>query len=313
VAAVDPTACPKAQWGTGFCGVTSVASKSNGNYSNCDPNNKTGTCYCTSGSTLCTMAACTTSSTSTLTGAISQSPGYALTGNTNGLAQDFDTDSAPSGIPTGCSQGATSGNPLRQVLAYIPASDRFGNAVTQPTGQVFKDNWVFYANNECNPTGTCAYLGGLWSTYYPEAQPLKATSNPYSNFFPATDPGTGKSNSASNEWRFDQPTTIGAAGMNSAVSQANTIRNDTTYNITINSIFLLGDGTDPVDKYFLPTISNLQDIPALPLYEPTGTQSVTNPLYNSNQKSGVFDAADNPAELEQLFQQIASSLLRLNQ
>ena len=267
--------------------------------------------YCTSSSTLCAMAACTASSTSTMTGAISQDPGYALTGNTNGLAKDFDTDATPSGIPAGCTQSATSNNPLRQVLAYIPAQDRFGNAVTQPTGQVFKDNWVFPVNNECNPQGTCANLGGLWSTYYPNPP---NTLPPNNNFFPATgDPATGKVNAASGQWRFDQPTTIGAAGMNAAVSQANTIRTDTTYNIMINSIFLLGDGGDPVDKYFLPTLSNLQNIPALPLYEPTGTQSVANPLYNANQKSGDFYAANNPAGLEQMFEQIASSLLRLNQ
>jgi Flp pilus assembly protein TadG len=285
---VDSTVCPNdgKHYGKGYCG------DSNG--------------YCTSNSTLCAMKTCTTSSTSTLTGAISQSPNYKTAGDTNGLAKDFDTDPSPSGIPSGCSQSATSNNPLRQVLAYIPSTDRFGNTVTQPVGQVFKDNWVFPVNNECNPTGTCADLGGLWSTYFP-------SGTPNSNFFPASDPATGTSNNASGQWRLDQPTTIGAAGMNAAVSQANTIRSDTTYNISINSIFLLGDGTDPVDKYFLPVISNQQNIPALPVYEPTGTSAVSNPYYNSAQKVGQFDAADNPAELEQLFEQIASSLLRLNQ
>lgn len=290
--AVDPTVCPNdgKHYGKGYCG------------------DSTG--KCSSNSTLCAIAACTSSiAASKLIGAISQSPGYAVTGDTNGLAPDLDTDATPSGAPAGC-PSATSNDGLRQTIAYIPSTDRFGNTVTQPTGLVFKDNWVFPVNNECHPSGTCANLGGLWATYNPIAGDPIAND---SNFFPATDPAKGKAVTSSGQWRFDQPTTIGAAGMNAAVSQANTIRANTTYNVTINSIFLLGDSSDPVDKYFLPTISNLQNIPPLPEYEPTGTQAIANPLYNSAQNSGNFYPANNPAQLDELFSEIASSLLRLNQ
>jgi Flp pilus assembly protein TadG len=289
-AKVDSGLCPNdgKHYNTGYCG------DSNG--------------YCTDNAKLCAMAACTTSATSTMVGAISQGSGYDITGNTGGLAADFDTDATPSGAPAGC-QGATAGSPLRQTIAYIPSSDRFGNTVTY-TGTLFKDKWVFPVNNQCNPSGTCANLGGLWTTYNPIAgDPITNDSN----FFPATDPAENKAVTSSGQWRVDKPTTIGAAGMNAAVSQANTIRADTTYNITIHSIFLLGDGGDPVDKYFLPTISNLQNIPPLPEYEPTGTAAVSNPFYNSAQNTGDFLPASNPAQLDELFSQIASSLLRLSQ
>ncbi len=295
--AVDPTACPKSKWGTGYCGVKVT----NGN---CDKNVSGGSCVCTSESTQCTMSACTTGSgTSTMTGAISQSPGYALTGTTNGLAKDFDGDSTPSGAPSGC-PGATSGDSLRQTIAYIPATDRWGNAITYASGSEFKDLWVFPVNNECNPNGTCANLGGLWSSY---------PGGTNSNFYPATDPQVGTAVTSSGHWRFDQPTSIGAAGMNAAASQAATIRADTTYNVTIHSIFLLGNGSDPVDKYFLPRVSNLALIPPLPLYEPSNTASVTNPAYSSSQQTGLFFAASDKSLLNQLFAKIASQLLRLNQ
>jgi Flp pilus assembly protein TadG len=294
---VDSTVCPNKNgqglYGTGFCG------DSNGN--------------CTDSGKLCAMQQCAASATTTMTGVMTQSPGYATTGNTGGLAKDLDTDSDPTGAPANC-PGAKSGNGLRQTIAYIPATDRFGNRVTQPESPsgplVFKDNWVFQVNNECNPSGTCADLGGTWATYYPNPP---NNSPPNSNFFPSSDPAEKKAVASSNQWRFDQPTTIGAASMNAAVSEANTIRSDTTYNVTIHSIFLLGDGTDPVDKYFLPTISNLQNIPPLPEYEPSNTQAVANPFYNSAQNTGDFLPASNPAQLDELFSQIASSLLRLSQ
>jgi len=284
--AVDPAACPNdgKHYGKGSCG------------------DNTG--HCSQEGTLCIMAACTAVAGTVSSGVISQSPGYSLTGTTNGLATDFDSDPTPPDV-AGC-PGHGTGDGLRQTIAYIPAADRFGNAVTQPAGQVFKDNWVFPVNNECNPNGNCADLGGLWSTYDPGGPPN-------SNFYPNSDPNTGKVIAASGQWRFDKPTTIGAAGMNAAVSQANTIRNDTTYNVIINSIFLLGDGSDPVDKFFLPVVSNQQNIPPLPQYEPNGTQAVANPFYNSAQKTGDFYPANNAGELEQMFEQIASSLLRLNQ
>ncbi len=242
---------------------------------------------CGNNAALCNMPVCT-SQTGTVTGAISQWPNYLGTGHTSGLSQDFDTDPAPSGFPSGC---PTSNDGLRQTLAYIPDTDRFGNST-----HGFLDTWVYPVNWQCNPSGTCANTGGLFSNY-----PTIGTG---SNFF-QSGPYAGK-------WRFDQPTTIGAAGMNSAINQGAAIRSDTTYNIVIHSIFLLGNGTDPVQKYFLPFVSNLPQVPPLPLYEPTGTAPVTNPYYQSNQQQGLFFAASDKSQLAGLFAQIASSLLRLS-
>lgn len=242
---------------------------------------------CTSNSTLCSMPVCTTKS-GTVSGAISQSPNYLGTGNTNGLSKDFDSDPTPSGFPSGC---PTSNNGLRQTLAYIPDIDRWGNSTHS-----FNDTWVYPVNKQCNPSGTCAYTGGLFANY-----PTVGTG---SNFF-TSGPYQG-------HWRFDQPTTIGAAGMNTAINQGYAIRSDTTYNIVIHSIFLLGNGSDPVQKYFLPFISNLQEVPALPLYEPTGTSPIVNPYYQSSQQTGLFFAASDKSQLAGLFAQIASSLLRLS-
>ncbi len=242
---------------------------------------------CTNNAALCNMPVCTTKSGS-ITGAISQWPNYLGTGHTSGLSKDFDSDSTPSGFPSGC---PTSNDGLRQTLAYIPNTDRWGNST-----HGYNDTWVYPVNNQCNPSGTCAYTGGLFSSY-----PTIGTG---SNFF-TSGPYKGF-------WRFDQPTTIGAAGMNSAINQGAAIRADTSYNVIIHSIFLLGNGTDPVDKYFLPFISNLQQVPALPLYEPTGTAEVTNPYYQASEQTGLFFAASDKSQLAGLFAQIASSLLRLS-
>ncbi len=242
---------------------------------------------CTNNAALCSMPVCTTKS-GTIIGAISQYPNFLGTGHTSGLSKDFDSDSTPSGFPSGC---PTSNDGLRQTLAYIPDTDRWGNST-----HGFNDTWVYPADWQCNPSGTCAYTGGQFTSY-----PTIGTG---SNFF--------KSGPYSGKWRFDQPTSIGAAGMNSAINQATAIRADTTYNIVIHSIFLLGNGTDPVDKYFLPFVSNLQQVPALPEYEPTGTLPVVNPYYESGQQTGLFFDASDKSQLAGLFAQIASSLLRLS-
>ncbi len=244
---------------------------------------------CTSTNALCTMPRCTTL-TGAVTGVYSQGSGYNPTGNTNGLVKDFDTDPNPSGFPAGC---PNSGSGLRQTFAGIPSVDRFGNST-----HGFKDPWVFPVNWNCNPSGICANLGANFSPSYTGV----ATG---SNFI-QSGPYTGL-------YRMDQPTTIGAVGMNAATAQANVIRSDTTFNPVIHSIFLCGNGSDPVDKYFLPIISNLQEIPALPLYEPTGTAPIVNPYYNKDQQQGLFFAASDKSQLAGLFAKIASSLLRLSQ
>lgn len=264
-----------------------------------------GPAGCTSTGSTCLMPTCTTTN-KTVSGVLIQGSGYAGMGDINGLYTDFDGETDPSlSVPAGCSEGSA----LRQTLAYIPATDRFGNQINWTGAHTFRNDWVFPVNNECNPNGTCADLGGPFSSNTGVASG--------SNFFPAIDPGTGKAHPYAGMWRLDQPTTVGAASMNAAADQANTIRGTLVagkdYKITIHSIFLLGNGDDPVDKSFLPIVSNLKQIPALPLYEPTGTQPVDNPYYNSNQQTGQFLPATDKSKLNQLFAQIASSLLRLSQ
>lgn len=259
---------------------------------------------CTSTGSQCLMPTCTSTS-KTVSGVLIQGSGYAGTGDINGLYTDFDGEPDPSlNIPAGCSEGTA----LRQTLAYIPATDRFGNKITWTGANTFRNNWVFGVNNECNPNGTCAYLGGPYSSNTGVASG--------SNFFPAIDPNTGKAHPYASQWRLDQPTTIGAASMNAAADQAKTIRSalvgGQNYTITIHSIFLLGNGADPVDKSFLPIVSNLQQIPPLPLYEPTGTANITNPYYDSTAQTGQFLAATDKSKLNLLFAQIASSLLRIS-
>ncbi len=244
---------------------------------------------CTNTGVLCTMPVCTTR-TGSVEGEYSQGSGYNPTGNTDSLAKDFDTDPNPSGFPAGC---PNSGSGLRQTFAGIPSLDRWGNSTSG-----FKDPWVFPVNWNCNPSGTCAHLGANFSPGYTGVATGSnlIQSGPYAGLY-----------------RMDQPTTLGAVGMNTATAQANVIRSDTTFNPVIHSIFLCGNGSDPVDKYFLPIISNLQEIPALPIYEPTGTAPIPNPYFNSNQQTGLFFAASDKSQLAGLFAQIASSLLRLSQ
>jgi hypothetical protein len=198
---------------------------------------------------------------------------------------------------------------MRRTLAYIPDTDRWGNQVKWTGTNTFKNDWLFPVDNECNPNGTCADLGDPFSSHTGVASG--------SNFFPATDPSTHTAHPYAGKWRLDQPTTIGAASMNAAADQAKTIRSTLVggkdYHITIHSIFLLGNGSDPVDKFFLPTVSNLQTIPKLPLYEPSNTADMTNVYYSSTEQTGQFLAATDKSKLNQLFAQIASSLLRLSQ
>jgi Flp pilus assembly protein TadG len=227
-------------------------------------------------------------------GLISQGNSFLGTGGTNGLAQSLYTDSAPT-LPAGCDTG---GQNIRQAIAYIPDVDAFGNST-----HGFKDDWVYPVNMQTSPipgiVPASRFMGGPYSSY-----PGVATG---SNFFTAG-PYIGK-------WRPDQPTTIGAAGMNTADNMARAIRANTTYKVMIHSIYLIsgsGGGSDPGERYFLPRVSNLPKIPPSP-YDPIGTPDVDNPAYDPSQQTGLFFAATNSSQISSLFNTIASSLLRLSQ
>ena len=125
--------------------------------------------------------------------------------------------------------------------------------------------------------------------------------------------------------RPDQPTTIVAASMNTAMSEAYNIRADasgcggtgdngtacsTRYHPVINTIYLLGNAGDAADHEFLPIIANTQQIPALP-YDSSWTP-YTNPAFQADQEQGLYQVTADKTQLSALFQKLASEVLRLS-
>jgi Flp pilus assembly protein TadG len=259
--------------------------------SNC--RDSSGTKTCTNMTVVC--------ATGNVQGVITQTAGFALqSGSRGGLFKAFSGDTLPS-FPSSCPNSGT--KMTSQSLAYIPDTDRFGNSTHGP-----KDNWVFQVNQQCAPDNVaitpgnsrCKNVGGYWSDFTGEWTG-KASG---SNFFTA--------GPYSNKFRPDQANTIGVVSMNSAINQAIRMRNDANYGIRIDSIYLQGNGGDPVDRDFLPMVSNLKLIPAL-IYQPAGTADTTNPLYNPGQTEGFYTQSVNVQELGSIFAEVASSLLRLSQ
>jgi hypothetical protein len=299
-------------------------------------------------------AACTAAGT--VTGTITQGAGQATNGSTSGLSTPIASASpifsgvAASAIPATC---ANVGGNIRQLLAYIPDLDIYNNSThgvvvtpgaTSPLNTVqtvitnvatgagatldTRDLWVFPANNLCattnaNNSTACAndsnpgvqWGGGPWlTTTVASGQGGNGTK---SNLFTAG-PNTGY-------YRPDQPTSIVAASMNTAMAEAYYIRNDasgcgglgsngtactTKFHPVINTIYLTGNLTDAVDHEFLPIMSNVQQIPSLP-YDASWTP-YANPAYQSNQESGLYQVTADKNQLAALFQKLASEVLRLS-
>lgn len=237
----------------------------------------------------------------TVTGVIAQQANYSLaSGGRGGLFRSFPGDSLPS-FASGCPNSGT--KLTSQTLAYIPNTDRFGNSTRGP-----KDNWAFQINQQCAPanipitTGNsrCKNIGGEWSSFPGQW----AGQSPGTNFFTAG-PYAGN-------FRPDHANAIGVVSMNTAINEAIRIRSDANYKVRIDSIYLQGNGQDPVDRDFLPMVSNLEVIPPL-LYEPEGTPGKPNPLYNPSQLQGYYTQSVNVQEIGGIFADVASSLLRLSQ
>jgi hypothetical protein len=160
-------------------------------------------------------------------------------------------------------------------------------------------------NNHCAPAGTpitggnssCKNLGDAWSAH------AGVGAGAPSNFF--------TSGPYKDKFRPDLVNTIGVVSMNTAMNEANKIRSDSTYKITIDTVYLQGNGSDPVDRQFLQIVSNQQTI--LPIiYDPTAA-SYSNTYYQSTQQQGMWLATTSAVQLNQLFAQVASSLLRISQ
>jgi hypothetical protein len=199
-----------------------------------------------------------------------------------------------------------------EIYAYIPDIDAWGNSThgvpaTGPgptvcgagacNGLVSRDLWLYQTNQLCN-NGKCDDTGDLWSNH--------ATVGSVSNYFPLTNPAyPGK-------LRVDQPNTVAAASMNSAMAEAYKIRSNATLNIGIHTVFLTGNNSDAVDREFLPIIANSQTIPALP-YDPVSYVPYTNPAFQASQQQGLYLVTSDLTQLTALFSQLASQLLRISQ
>jgi Flp pilus assembly protein TadG len=290
--------------------------------------------------------ACTGSAAQTVTGTIAQWATQTDQGTTTGLYLPISTDSVS--YPATCNSALTStlaGGNVRQLVAYIPDFDKYGNSThgvpatsTPPncpgstcgvanvtlhsTGSTYyydtRDFWRFQCNDVCpGASGSAAtacstdstpghqYEGGVWTSYPADTNSNFFTAGPYTGYM-----------------RPDQGTTIVAATMNTAMSEAYWIRQDasgcgtngtvcsTLYHPVINTIYLLGNAGDAADHEFLPIMSNTQTITALP-YDSSWTP-YTNPAFEQHQEQGLYQVTASASELTVLFSKLASEVLRLS-
>ncbi|HTB15937.1 MAG TPA: vWA domain-containing protein [Bryobacteraceae bacterium] len=313
---------------------------------------------CTSYGNTCTMPVICTAA-GTVTGTLAQGAGQTDTGATNGLFRPVNTDAwasypatcnatAVGYLPSSSNNGGAHADIARQILAYIPDFDIYGNSThgvpttsTPPTcpgstctvatvtlgstGASYtydtRDFWRFQCNNVCTgATGSAAaacstdstpgqqYEGGVWTSFPADLNSNFFTAGPYKGFM-----------------RPDQPTTIVAATMNTAMAEAYWIRGDasgcggaggngtacaTKFHPVINTIYLLGNAGDAADHEFLPIMSNTQTIPALP-YDSSWTP-YTNPAFLTDQEQGLYQVTADKTQLTALFQKLASEVLRLS-
>ena len=226
-------------------------------------------------------------------------------GSINGLFQPMDSDPAVV-LPAGC--GYQNSN-TRQMIAYIPDLDIYGNNThgvaatgagpTVAGGLVTRDSWLFQTTNLCSPDPSvqpnCKNVGDFWVNHTTIGSASnKFTAGPYNGFL-----------------RPDQPNTIVSVSMNTAMAEANRIRSNGTLHIKINTIYLTGNGTDAVDREFLPIIANSPIIPALP-YDPMNYTPYNNAAFQQNQEQGQYLVTADKGQLNALFAQLASEVLRLS-
>ncbi len=246
-------------------------------------------------------------------------------GTTEGLFDPTDSDSASY---SGCNPGGSTGN-IRQYIAYIPQYDIYGNDLWNACGSSTscpaatgssaygtivggydtRRNWLF----QMNWTGSSSFTfspqyrneGGTWV-----GNGGTGGVGSGSNFF--------TSGAYSGQLRPDQPNTVVAASMNGAMSEAYRIRSDaeTTatnvkYRTVINTIYLVGNATDAVDREFLAIVANAKQITALP-YD-TSFTPYNNPVYQTTQETGQYLVTADRTALTSLFAQMASQVLRLSQ
>jgi Flp pilus assembly protein TadG len=285
---------------------TSVDSRYGGDSSITPTSGLASACY-SDPTTVCTnMPVCTTTA-GTVSGVIAQWAAFNVNGGTRaGPFKMISTDSSPS-LPSSASGCPNSGTGFTsQTIAYIPDTDYFGNSTSGPwEGLSSGDAWLYQVNSHTAPSGTpitsgnsaTKNLGALWSSY-------STTGAGYAtNKF--------QSGAYSGKFRPDTPNSIGVTSMNTAANMAATIRADTSYNITIDTVYLQGNGSDPVDRSFLQIVSNQKTIQPI-IYDSTASP-YSNSYYVSTEQQGIWAATTSALQLQSMFQQIASSLLRISQ
>jgi len=260
-----------------------------------DANNVNEEAICVNMPAVCTAAG-------TVTGTLSQWGGQDSWGASSyGLAPPTDSDPTPT-FPATCPGAAGASTNVRQYIANIPNTDIYGNSLLG-----FRDNWLFQTNQLCSPDPNvqpnCKNTGDLWANH-----PGIGSG---SNFFPSTAIYTN-ANVYPNQLRPDQPNSIVAASMNGTVNEAFKIRADATYHPVINVVYLTGNGTDSVDREFLPMVANTAFITALP-YDPLSFVPYANPAFQTDQEQGTYLVTADRNQLQSLFAQLASEVLRLSQ
>ncbi|HLN00944.1 MAG TPA: vWA domain-containing protein [Bryobacteraceae bacterium] len=260
-----------------------------------DANNVNEEAICINMPAVCTAAG-------TVTGTLSQWGGQDSWGASSyGLAPPTDSDPTPT-FPATCPGAAGASTNVRQFIAYIPNADVYGNSLLG-----FRSNWLFQTNQLCSPDPSvqpnCKNTGDFWANH-----PNVGSGN---NFFPSAAIYTN-ANIYPNQLRPDQPNSIVAASMNGTVNEAFKIRSDTTYHPVINVVYLTGNGTDSVDRDFLPMVANNALIPALP-YDPVAFVPYANPAFQADQEQGTYLVTADRNQLQSLFALLASEVLRLSQ
>jgi len=303
---VGPATSPKVTTPIGSANVTNCA------------NNSTIVNGVDSPSNVCvSMPVCTTTA-GNVSGVITQTSGFDVNSGSRGAFYQMitgDSPSTPTSVPSACPSSNDAFT--SQTIAYIPDSDYFGNSMHGPSNAgstLLWDGWLYQVNSHTAPNGTpitsgnsaTKNLGDYFSPNYPVG--TKTPSGEYttfnSNFFASGTPYAGK-------FRPDLDNAIGVASMNSATNMAATIRADSTYNITIDTVYLQGNQGDPVDRSFLQIVTNQPNIEPI-LYDPSAA-AYANPYYQNTEQQGLWMATATTLQLESMFQQIASSLLRISQ
>jgi Flp pilus assembly protein TadG len=266
-------------------------------------------------------------------------------------------DASPS-LPAGCSGSYTDNGSVQGTIAYIPSVDRFGNSTSGPWGVDSSSGSANYTLNspDASTTWTNGGTGGIVQQVNPYTAPANAPMSPNNTSTPpgtknlggpwgsytstgaiTAFPGQYPSNTFpsgpfSGHFRPDLPNTVGIVSLNTAYNEAQTLQSNASkgtnpstysnptskYTVTIDAIYLQGNGGDPIAPYFLQYVTNQQNLQVPSCVYTASTYPYTptyiaNPNYVSGQPAGSYVAVSSSTQLSAAFEQIAGSLLRVTQ